>query len=363
MLNRLFFCTCFAILLLVNCTSEHDHGIGIPEEPHELLSSYHFFEGEISELNPVAGVLPYDLNTPLFSDYSYKKRFVWMPEGTSARYDTDHVLDFPIGAVLIKNFYYFNDERDHAQGKQLMETRLLINRGEEWDAYGYTWNEDQSDAIYDIVGDIKEVNWINKDGEEKYVDYIIPNKNQCKGCHAYDNKLLPIGPKARNINKDYAYSDGSKNQLEKWASIGYLNGLADSDDRPSVADWQNETQSLHGRTMAYLDMNCGHCHNPKGAGQTSGLTLLATSEIGHKLGVFKPTVSAGAGTGGHTYSVVPGNPDESIMIYRMKSTNPGAMMPELGRRLVHDEGVALVENWIESLDPNLFDQPKDSSLN
>ncbi len=363
MLKQLFFFTCFAIFLLVNCTSEQDIGISIPDEPHNQLSSYHFFEGQLSDLNPVAGVLPYDLNTPLFSDYSYKKRFVWMPEGSSASYATDHVLDFPIGAVLIKNFYYLNDERDPSKGKQLMETRLLVNRGEEWDAYGYTWNEEQTDAIYDVVGDIKEVNWINVDGEQGYVDYIIPNKNQCKGCHAYDNKLLPIGPKARNINKTFAYDDGSLNQLEKWESVGYLNGVPEGDDRPAVANWENESQSLHARTMAYLDMNCGHCHNPKGAGQTSGLTLLATSDIGHKVGIYKPTVSAGAGTGGHTYSVVPGNPSESIMIYRMKSTNPGAMMPELGRRLVHDEGVALVENWIKSLDPSAFDQPKDSSLN
>ncbi len=350
------------MLCLANCTKPST-GIIIPDEPFETLSDYHFFEGNLADLSPADGVIPYDLNTPLFSDYSHKKRFVWMPEGTSASYDTDHVLDFPVGAVLIKNFYYLNDERHPEQGKRMMETRLLVNRGEEWSAYGYTWNEEQTDAIYDVVGDIKEVTWTNHEGEESTVDYIIPNKNQCKGCHAYDNKLLPIGPKARNINKSFAYADGEMNQLEKWESIGYLTSLDPESNRPHVANWEDDTQSLHARSMAYLDMNCGHCHNPKGAGQTSGLTLLADSDVGLKVGVFKPTVSAGAGTGGHTYSIVPGNPDESIMIYRMKSTNPGAMMPELGRRLVHEEGVDLIANWIEEMNPSRFDQPLDSSLN
>jgi len=108
--------------------------------------------------------------------------------------------------------------------------------------------------------------------------------------------------------------------------------------------------NIHDRSMAYLDINCGHCHNPDGAGSTSGLTLMADSELGLKLGVYKATVSAGGGTGGHTYSIVPGNPDESIMVYRMSSTDPGAMMPEVGRRLVHDEGVALIADWIREME-------------
>jgi len=351
------------VLWFANCSEVSDGSIRVPDEPFDALSEYNFFEGNLTDLSPGEGVIPYDLNTPLFSDYSHKKRFVWLPEGTSATYNTDHVLDFPNGAVLIKNFYYLNDERNPDQGKRLMETRLLVNRGEEWSAYGYSWNEEQTDAIYDVVGDIKEVTWVNIDGEETTVDYIIPNKNQCKGCHAYDNKLLPIGPKARNLNKSFAYEDGELNQLEKWESVGYLNGLVTKSGRPNVANWEDDTQSLHERSMAYLDMNCGHCHNPKGAGQTSGLTLMADSPVGLKVGIFKPTVSAGAGTGGHTYSIVPGKPGESIMIYRMASTNPGAMMPELGRRLVHEEGVNLIADWIKEMDPSEFDQPKDSSLN
>ena len=299
----------------------------------------------------MAGVLPYDLNSPLFSDYARKARFVWMPEGTSASYTEDHVLEFPIGTALIKNFLYNNDETDLNKGRRIMETRILISRGEEWEGLGYIWNEDQTDAELNLIGDIKDVAWTNEEGLYQQIDYIIPNKNQCKNCHAYDNVSKPIGPKVRNLNKDFAYSDGTMNQLEKWSSVGYLSGLPLSGDTPSVAVWDDpETYNLHERAMAYLDINCGHCHNPKGAANTSGLTLLADSEIGLPLGVYKATVSAGAGTGGNTYSIVPGKPEESIMVYRMNSNNPGAMMPEIGRRLIHSEGVDLIADWIKNMD-------------
>jgi uncharacterized repeat protein (TIGR03806 family) len=339
-----------AIVLFLSQCQKRNTGIVIKDKPYETLSEYNFFGGALADLSPINGVLPYDLNSPLFSDYAHKARFVWMPEGTSASYTTDHVLDFPLETVLIKNFYYQNDETDLSQGRKIIETRILVNRGDEWDAYGYIWNEDQTEAHFDVIGDIKEVAWNNSQGEEQKVDYIIPNKNQCKSCHAYKNKQLPIGPKIRNLNKDYAYEDGTMNQLKKWAQSGYLSGWSEDMVTPSVAVWDDESYDLHKRSMAYLDINCGHCHNPDGAANTSGLTLLADSELGTHLGIYKATVSAGAGTGGHTYSIVPGNPEESIMVYRMKSDNPGAMMPELGRRLLHKEGVALIEEWISDMD-------------
>ena len=52
------------------------------------------------------GVVAYDLNTPLFSDYAHKLRTVWMPSGTSAKFDPDATFDFPVGTVITKTFYY-----------------------------------------------------------------------------------------------------------------------------------------------------------------------------------------------------------------------------------------------------------------
>ncbi len=350
--KRLIFSILIFIGFMVNqCAFETSKAIVIPEKPYEKLSDYHFFTGNLADLQPNERVLPYDLNSPLFSDYAHKARFVWMPEGKSAQYATDHALDFPLGSVLIKNFYYENDETDASKGRRILETRLLIHRAEEWEAVGYIWNEEQTEAYYQVIGDIKEASWVNKNGEAQKIDYVIPNKNQCKGCHAYGEKQQPIGPKVQNLNKTFSYTEGPTNQLEKWTAAGYLSGYDPAKTHPRVAVWDDPASgSLHERAMAYLDINCGHCHNPKGAANTSGLNLVADAKMDISLGIYKATVSAGGGTGGHTYSIVPGNPDESIMVYRMQSLDPGAMMPELGRMTVHREGVDLISEWIEKMD-------------
>lgn len=351
-----------SFFLLAQCDIKSHRGIVIQEEPYEYLSEFNFFKGAMADLSPVDGVLPYDLNTPLFSDYAEKARFVWVPEGQSANYTIEHVIDFPKGTVLIKNFFYNHDDRDISLGRKIVETRLLINHGDEWKALGYIWNEDQTDAKYEIIGGIKDISWIDESGDTQNINYIIPNKNQCKNCHAYKGVQKPIGPKVRNLNKDFTYIDGNKNQLLKWHESGILNGYNANDNHPAVVVWDDTSNSLQNRTMAYLDMNCGHCHNPDGAANTSGLTLTYESPMDTNLGIYKPTVSAGAGTGGHTYSIVPRHPEESIMIYRMKSLNPGAMMPELGRSTIHEEGVALISEWIEKMDESSLPNKPNRSL-
>mgnify|MGYP000264998783 CR=1 FL=1 len=79
----------------------------ISEMPYQTLSEYNFFDGDLKDLSPVYGVLPYDLNASLFSDYAKKKRFVWMPKNSKATYNGDgNILELPIGSAIIKTFYY-----------------------------------------------------------------------------------------------------------------------------------------------------------------------------------------------------------------------------------------------------------------
>ena len=350
------------IFILVSGCKKKSEQISQTSDVKQKLSEYGFFEGKLSDLSPRADVLPYDLNTPLFTDYAHKSRFVWIPKGSSATYTTDHVLEFPKGTVLIKNFYYYHDERKPEQGKRIIETRLMINNDKGWEVLTYVWNKEQTEAQFDKAGDILPVSWVNNDGKEMTIQYIIPNKNQCKSCHTYKGKFTPIGPKVAHLNKDFVYAEGTQNQLAKWLSVGYLTGYDHQKKHPKAANMDDKSQGIHERAMAYLDINCAHCHNPYGAANTSGLTLTLDSPTDLNLGIYKATVSAGAGTGGHTYSIVPGNPDQSILVYRMQSTNPGAMMPELGRTVVHEEGVTLISDWIKSMNPKEFDVPEKGLL-
>ena len=115
------------------------------------LSEYGFFVQPLAHLEPTDNVFPYELNSALFTDYALKKRFIYIPEGKHAKYHDKEVLEFPIGTVLIKNFYYDDNQLDGENGK-IIETRLLLHEESGWSALPYIWNEEQTDAHVDPAG-------------------------------------------------------------------------------------------------------------------------------------------------------------------------------------------------------------------
>lgn len=119
--------------------------------------------------------------------------------------------------------------------------------------------------------------------------------------------------------------------------------------RPKMPVWNDALLPIDHRAKAYLDVNCAHCHSLEGSAKNSGLYLSYTQQNSRKRGVFKPPVAAGKGSGNLIYDIVPGHPEESILIYRMKSNDPSIRMPEIGRSTVHKEGIDLLEEYIVTL--------------
>lgn len=316
-------------------------------QPAEKLSAYGLFRGNGATQEPADGVVPYDLATPLFSDYATKYRFVRVPPGASAAYHETDVFEFPVGTIIAKTFAFLHDLREPARGQRLIETRLLIHKPDGWIGLPYVWNDEQTEAVLQVGGATREVHWVHRDGTERANGYAIPNVNQCMGCHENKKVMRPIGPKARNLNKDFTYASGAENQLTHWAKAGVLHDAPAPEQAPRLPTWNDPTSgTLDSRARAWLENNCAHCHNPDGPARTSGLDLMATQTDPYKNGVHKPPVAAGRGSGGRFFDIVPGKPDESILTYRIESTELGVMMPELGRRLVDEEGVALIREWI-----------------
>lgn len=319
--------------------------------PFKNLSDYGFFKGKLKSLDPDEGVLLYEPASSLFTDYAHKSRFIWMPEGTKAsiRDDVEGSMDFPANTVIIKNFYYPADFRKPEAEKRIIETRLLVKRNGVWDAFPYVWKEDQSDATYKVVGAEIEVAWTDLQGKEQVINYIVPNKNQCKSCHNEKEQLVPIGVKAKHLNHEIKFAEGEKNQLVKWQEMGYLSDLNDPTTYPAMVDYNISSHSLELRAKAYLDINCGHCHRADGPASTSGLFLTYEETDSLKLGINKTPVAAGFGAGTFKYDIVPGQADQSILTYRMSTNQVGAAMPEIGRVTVHQEGLELIREWINNL--------------
>ena len=117
----------------------------------------------------------------------------------------------------------------------------------------------------------------------------------------------------------------------------------------TAPDGEDTAIDLESRAKAYLDINCAHCHNDTGFASNSALYLEFWREVDTSYGICKTPVAAGSGSGGLNYAIVPGDADNSITTYRMDSNEPDVRMPEIGRSLIHDEGVALVREWINSM--------------
>ena len=319
--------------------------LDLSKVPYQKLSDYKFYDGEIKDLSPVLKVLPYDLNSALFTDYAHKKRFVYMPQGAQATYSADgKVLNFPTGAVLIKNFYYENVQP--ANTTRIIETRLMIKKSNGWTFANYVWNTEQTEAVLDLNGSTTNITW-NENGVTKSASYRIPSRVECYTCHKSGADTLPIGPKPQNLNKLYNYAGGAKNQLTKWIEEGYLKNELPG-NIVSTADWTDTNLPLDLRVRSYLDINCAHCHSA-GAHCDYRPVKFAFSETGNQenLGIC---VQPHEFFMGLNYIVARGNALRSVMYYRMGSDREADRMPLLGRTLIHDEGLELIGQWINSME-------------
>ncbi len=328
------------------------------------LSNYRLF---VDATNPKgaarSGGIPYDLNTQLFTDYSHKYRYIFVPPGGTATYSDQEVVDFPVGSVIVKTFALPATNAVDETSEELVETRLLIHREAGWVALPYVWNASKSDAVLTVAG--KNIDkTITLDGTPTDFTYAVPSINNCKQCHQIadggsSSAITPIGPKARHLNKDYDYGDTTENQLTHWVNEGWLEDVpGDLESIETVpvytdanaADLDTMTdEELMDTAKGYLDINCSHCHRPEGNASNTGLFLEYWRPYGDGSahGACRRPVAFGGGS--LSYDVVPGNAAESIMRYRVQTTDAGDRMPPVGRGLAHAEGVELLEAWINSL--------------
>lgn len=379
----LFVALCAVLHLFASCSGAWDgpddrttgSAFVPPADNPDELSAWSQLETREGRLVLADGVTPYTLNSPLFSDYAHKLRTVWIPESAgAATYDADGSFDFPVGTVVTKTFYYPEPvDGKPSDGKvlradptsdvvdslalddvRLVETRVLVRRDDGWHGLPYVWNADETQATLQRTGAILQLALVDDDAEVP-LTYVVPDVNQCASCHATNHStgaIETIGLQARHLNTEVDLGGGVASQLDQWRVRGLLSGAPAADEIPTAAMWYDDAASLESRARAYLDINCAHCHNPVGAADTSGLFLDQSTEIGASFGVCKPPVAAGSGTGDRLVDIFPGKPEESILVYRMETTDPGAMMPELGRSTTHTEGVDLIAQWIESLKGN-----------
>lgn len=360
----------FAISLLIffSCTDHDDEEEYIPispvtvdltQVPYPNLSDYHFFEGEMKNQVPSLNVLPYEPISSLFTDYAHKKRFVWLPNGMKATYNgDDQILDLPVGAAIIKTFYYDNVQPSNTT--KIIETRIMIRKSDGWIFADYVWNDEQTEAYLDLNGSTKNITFKDENDVTRTVDYRIPNESQCIVCHktkSYENgnyvqKNIPIGIKPQNLNSLFNYGNETKNQLTKWIDAGILtNNFSLPSETNTIVDYNDSSKPLEKRVRSYFDINCAHCHKEHGhcdyrpmkfafSETYNNLTNMGVCVDTQDMQNFEPALSK---------LVTPGNIYRSMLYHRLNTVDETYRMPLHGRTVIHEEGVLLVEEWINSL--------------
>jgi uncharacterized repeat protein (TIGR03806 family) len=360
-------------LLTISCNNETEEEynsiptspvkVDLTQVPFPKLSDYHFFEGEMKNQIPSLNVLPYAPASSLFTDYAHKKRFVWMPIGLKATYNGDSkVLELPVGAALIKTFYY--DKIQPNNTTRIIETRIMIRKQTGWIFADYVWNDTQTEAYLDLNGSFVNISWKDENNIIKTTDYRIPSEVQCIICHKNTENVngnlqtihIPIGIKPQNLNLNYNYGTSTQNQLTKWIEQGYLeNNFTFPTENNSTIDYNDTSKSLEKRVRSYLDINCAHCHqNGKHCdyrpmrfafnetGATNGLTNMGVCVDTQDMQNFAPSLGK---------IITPGNINRSMLYYRLNTTNEAFRMPLHGRTVVHEEAISLIGQWINSLQP------------
>lgn len=338
-----------ALVLLTGCSGGDGGGasaerpVTLPPEgaPFETLAEWHLFDGE---QQPNERVVPYDVVSPLWSDATNKHRFLFVPEGATIGYQPEAVWQLPVGAVLVKTFAY---------GERLLETRLLVHESGGWAPHTYVWDEAGKTAVRMVAGKDIPVTFVDAGGKTIEHVYGVPNLNLCKECHGID-AVETLGGRTRQLNRSFDYGKGPENQIDHFASLGWLDITPPpAAERETLVDPAAQAGDLGARARSYLEANCAHCHAEGRGASSSGLLLdwakTAAGNPAATFGVCKTPTSAGGGTCGLTYDIVPGKPEESVLMCRIASRVGQIQMPPIATKLVDDAGVALLGEWIQSL--------------
>lgn len=326
--------------------------------PYQKLSDYHFFDGEMKNMVPSKNVIPYEPSSTLFTDYAHKKRFIWLPSGSTATYNGDaKVFELPVGSAIIKNFYYSNLLPANTQ--KIVETRIMIRKQSGWIFAEYVWNDEQTEAYLDMNGSNKAISFV-ENGVTKSANYRIPNESQCVTCHKLRNpiddtyKNSPIGIKPQFLNWDYNYGNVTQNQLTRWKELGIAqNNFSLPSAQNTVINYNDTSQPIELRARSYFDMNCAHCHSELGHCYYRPMRFAFDETYNNRtnMGVCVDTQDMQDFPPALSKIVTPGNVNRSMLYHRINTENESYMMPLHGRSIIHEEGVALIAAWINSLQP------------
>jgi uncharacterized repeat protein (TIGR03806 family) len=317
--------------------------VAYPPFPTQLSGTGLFTS--VKDMVPVPGLIPYEVNVPLWSDHAGKDRYVALPaSGKVVFYDKGR-WEFPVGTVTVKTFH-LEQVRGKPESARRLETRLMVRSPRGWAGYTYVWNDAQTEAT--LIQSSLEKAYKVRDGD-KEIDqtWYFPSRDDCVSCHSKPKKSV-LGLETAQLNREIEHGGVRENQLALLDRLGVFTVPLPRPhgDLRAFPDWDDKAASAQSKARAYLDANCSVCHTPGGPSM-SQIDLRHDTPL-EKTGLVNSVPSVFTLGPEGTRLVLPGNAELSEIVHRINARG-FAQMPPLSTKLVDSEAVAVVRQWIESL--------------
>lgn len=303
----------------------------------------------LAGLEVAPGVLPYSVQSPLWSDGAEKQRWIAVPGQGPVGFSEGGAWTFPEGTVLIKQFDMVLDERTPELARRL-ETRFLVAARDGYYGLVYRWDDDQRDArlLLDGAEDVLEI--VRADGSVREQRYMYPSVRACRTCHAPEVGVV-MGVRTAQLNGEHDYgASGRANQLAVWASRGLFDvpvGERPLGEYARLVPLDDESAPLEARVRSYWDANCSSCHHDASAIPSWDARFSTPLE---QQGVLMAQPLSGPRPD-DARLIVPGEPERSLIYLRSLSTEPGVRMPPVLKNRTDERYVELLREWIASLPP------------
>jgi uncharacterized repeat protein (TIGR03806 family) len=322
----------------------------------------------VKDHKPAAGLIPYSVVAPAWSDGAIKEFYLALPGESQIEFEAIEFPQpapgaprgwkFPSGAVLVETIS-IEMETGRPASRRRLETRILHDErltgteevGDQyWQGYTYVWNDEQTDAVLLEDREGRDRTFAIRDaaaGGQRQFTWHYPSRAECTVCHNMAAKYA-LGATTLQMNNDHDYGGVVDNQLRTLEHIGvFAKPLPERPDKlPSLVDYRDDSHSLDDRARSYLHANCSYCHRKWGGGNAE-FQLLATLKLNET-----GAVDTRPGQGGFFIPdakvIAPGDPYRSIVFYRMAKLGPGRM-PRMGSNVVDEVGVRLMHDWLSSL--------------
>ena len=319
-------------------------------DPPARLSELGVFE-DLSTLKPIDGIIPYEVNAPLWSDRADKRRWMAVPnqeDDQKIKFDSHAKWEFPEGTVFIKHFDLPMDLSDPTGSLRRLETRFFV-LAEGGQAYGltYKWNEAGDEAFLLRIRE-EETFTIMEDGVPAYDQvWSYPSRPQCISCHNANVDFV-LGVNTHQLNSDLTYVDLglTMNQLEFLSDEELLDKDVDPVREPRAHALEDISAPLELRIRSYLDANCASCHS-EGAIPEIPMDLSFDNPVEFHRTIFE--VPASQNSDMNRFLIEPGNHADSELWIRDMSESENKM-PPISRNIVHQAWVDSLAVWIDGLE-------------